>query len=155
PGSTSTSLASSPSPSVTGQAVTLTATVSPQLPAVGAPGGTVTFNDGTTPLGTVTLVNGSASLVLSTLAAATHSITAVYSGSPDSAASTSTAVTQTVNQGSTGTTLSSSAELSVTGQAVTLTVTVSAVPPATGMPTGTVTFSDGTTSLGTATLVSG
>jgi len=38
---------------------------------------------------------------------------------------------------------------------VTLTATVSAVAPATGIPTGTVTFRDGATVLSTVTLVNG
>src|SRR2546429_3244836 len=56
-----------PNPSVVGQAVTLSTTVTALAPALGLPTGTVTFRDGATVLGTVTLVNGSASLVTSTL----------------------------------------------------------------------------------------
>ena len=77
---TTTSLSSTPNPSVIGQTVTLTATVSPVPPAVGTPTGTVTFNDGTTSLGTATLVNGTASLTISTLAVGSHPLTAAYSG---------------------------------------------------------------------------
>ena len=44
---------------------------------------------------------------------------------------------------------------SVFGQAVTLTATVSAVVPASGTPTGSVTFLDGSITLGTATLSTG
>src|SRR5262249_59796358 len=44
-----------------------------------------------------TLAGGTASLSVSTLAVGSHSLTAVYSGSLDFAASTSAAVTQTVN----------------------------------------------------------
>src|SRR3989454_1050335 len=152
---TTTSLSSTPHPSVIGQAVTLTATVSPVPPAVGTPTGTVTFNDGTTSLGVVTLVNGSASLTVSTFAVGSHSLTAAYSGGGNFQASTSATVTQTVNQGSTSTTLTSTPNPSNVGQAVTLTATVSAVSPAAGVPTGTVTFRDGATSLGVVTLVNG
>jgi len=87
-------LTSTPNPSTTGQAVTLSATVTS---AAGVPTGTVTFRDGATVLGTATLVNGSASFVTSALATGSHSLTAVYSGSLDFAASTSAAVTQVVN----------------------------------------------------------
>src|SRR5438034_7587230 len=66
---TSTTLNSTPNPSVFGQAVTLTATVAPVLTDPLVPTGSVTFKDGATTLGTVALVNGSASLVTSTLAA--------------------------------------------------------------------------------------
>src|SRR2546425_332865 len=152
---TTTSLSSTPNPSVIGQAVTLTATVSPVPPAVGTPTGTVTFNDGTTSLGVVTLVNGSASLTVSTVAVGSHSLTAAYSGGGHFQASTSATVTQTVNQGSTSTSLTSTPNPSNVGQAVTLTATVSAVSPAAGVPTGTITFRDGATSLGVVTLVNG
>src|SRR5207249_110346 len=43
----------------------------------------------------------------------------------------------------------------VVGQAVTLSTTVTALAPAVGLPTGTVTFRDGATVLGTVTLVNG
>ena len=43
----------------------------------------------------------------------------------------------------------------VFGQAVTLDATVSVVSPGTGVPTGTVTFEEGSTTLGTATLIDG
>ena len=95
--STTTSLTSTPNPSAVGQAVTLRATVSPVAPATGVPTGSVTFRDGATSLGVVALVNGSASLTISTLAAGSHSLTAAYGGSPTFLASTSAAVTQTVN----------------------------------------------------------
>src|SRR5262249_44183712 len=153
---TTTSLSSTPNPSTGGQAVTLSATVSPVAPATGVPGGTVTFMDGATSLGVVTLVNGSASLTTSTLAAGSHSLTAVYSGSVAFAASTSPVVTQVVNPAaipSTTTSLSSTPNPSTVGQAVTLSATVSPVAPATGVPGGTVTFMDGATSLCVLTLL--
>jgi len=56
----------------------------------------------------------------------------------------------------TTTALGASAASAVYGQQVTLTATVTAVPPSGGTPTGgTVTFMDGSTALGTATLVAG
>src|SRR3989441_948775 len=154
-GRPSTSLTSTPTPSLVGQAVTLTATVSAVSPAAGVPTGTVTFRDGNTSLGVVTLVNGSASLTVSTLATGNHSLTAIYSGSPSFLGSTSPVVTQAVNLLNTSTSLTSTPNPSTTGQAVTLTATVSPVPPATGVPTGTVTFRDGANSLSTVALVNG
>src|SRR2546425_981395 len=151
---TSTTLNSTPNPSVFGQAVTLTATVAPVLADPLVPTGSVTFKDGATTLGTVALANGSASLVTSALAAGSHSLTASYSGSLEFAVSTSPTVTQVVNSPTT-TSLSATPNPSVFGQTVTLTATVSPVPPAVGIPTGTVTFNDGTTSLGVVTLVNG
>src|SRR5437870_1777262 len=152
---TTTSLTAPPNPSVIGQAVTLTAVVSPVAPGTGVPTGTVTFRDGAAVLGTVTLVNGSASLVTSTLAVGSHSLTAAYSGGGNFLASTSAIVIHTVNPGSTSTTLTSTPNPSTLGQTVTLNATVSAVAPAVGVPTGTVTFRDGATVLATATLVNG
>src|SRR5262249_34634038 len=144
--STTTSLSSTPNPSTVGQAVTLSATVTPVPPAVGVPTGTVTFMDGATSLGVVTLVNGSASLSTSTLAAGPHSLTAVYSGSAAFAASPSPVVSQIVNNvvagpGSTTTSLTASPTSIKAAFFVTLTATVNPVPPASGVPTGTVTFS--------------
>jgi Bacterial Ig-like domain (group 3) len=79
--------------------VTLTATV----PA-GATG-TVTFDDGTTVLGTVTIPSSTVgtggttvTLVVSTLAPGTHTITAVYSGDANFAPATSPPITLVVTQ---------------------------------------------------------
>src|SRR5206468_8395061 len=152
---TSTVLNSSPNPSVFGQAVTLTATVTPVVADTIAPTGTVVFKDGATTLGVVTLVNGSASLVTSALAAGAHSLTATYSGDLEFSPSTSAVRTQTVNRGQTATTLTSTPNPSLAGQAVTLRTTVTAVAPAVGVPTGTVTFMDGATALATVALVNG
>jgi membrane-bound inhibitor of C-type lysozyme len=152
---TTTSLTATPSPSVTGQAVTLTATVSPVAPGTGVPTGTVTFSDGATTLDVVNLNNGSASLTTSTLTVGSHSLTAVYSGGGNFLASTSAVVSHTVNRGSTSTSLTSNPNPSNLGQTVTLNATVSAVAPATGVPTGTVTFRDGATSLGVVNLNNG
>jgi len=149
---TTTTLTTSPNPSSLGQAVTLTATVAPVAPGTGVPTGTVTFRDGDTTIGTATLdATGSASIIISTFTAASHSLTAAYGGGGNFLASTSAAVTQVVN-GATTTTLTTSPNPSTVGQAVTLTATVAAVAPATGVPTGTVTFKDGATAIGTATL---
>lgn len=96
PGATNTSLVSSPSPSVYGQQVTFTATVSP-VSGVGTPTGSVTFYDGGTSLGVVPLIAGQAQLTTSALNAGTHSITAVYSGDNVFSQSTSSVDSQVVN----------------------------------------------------------
>src|SRR5205823_1003805 len=145
PAGTSTGLTSSPNPSTFGQSVARTA----ERRAATATG-TVTFKDGSTSLGTGTLSNGTATLTLSTLATGPRSLTAVYGGDANDAASTSGAVTQTVNPAATSTGLASSPNPSTFGQSVALTATVS---PSTA--TGTVTFKDGSTSLGTGTLSNG
>src|SRR5207245_2869269 len=84
---------------------TLTATVNG---AFGSPTGTVTFKDGVTPIGTGTLSSGTATYTTSTLAVGSHTVTAVYGSDANYAPSTSGPKTQTVNQDSTTTTLTSS-----------------------------------------------
>src|SRR5205085_2877258 len=144
-----TALGSSPNPSVSGQSVTFTATVTS---GGGTPTGTVTFKDGTTTLGTGTLSAGKATFSTSSLAVGTHSITAAYGGAASFHGSTSSALSQTVNKASTATALASSANPSVFAQPVAFIATVSPVAPGGGVPSGTVTFKDGTTTLGTAAL---
>jgi MYXO-CTERM domain-containing protein len=149
--SSSTALGSSANPSVFDQSITLTATVTSM--AGGTPTGTVTFTEGRTTLGTVTLDNtGAAALPIATLAVGTHSITAVYSGDSSYGGSTSTTLSQVVNQAATTSTVSSSTNPSLAGAGVTFTAIVAPVAPGGGIATGTVTFFDGTTTLGTAAL---
>ena len=151
-----TVVTSSSDPSTYGQSVTFTATVTAAGPGSGTPTGTVTFYDGPTPLGSMTLNNGVATLTTSALASASHSITASYGGDANFTASTSTAITQSVSQDGSVTTLNtSSINPSVFGQAVTFTATVAAAAPGSGTPTGSVTFYDGSTDLGTAGLSGG
>ncbi len=143
---TATALTSSLDPSVFGQSVTFTATVNPSS----GPTGTVQFFDGTSSLGIVALSGGTASLTTATLAVGTHFITAIYSGDGNFGGSTSASLTQTVSAGTVGTTttLTSSLNPSAYGQQVTFTATVS---PSSGA-TGTVTFKDGGSAIGTSPL---
>ena len=144
---TSTALVSGTNPSAYGTSVTFTATVSG---AIGPPTGTVTFKEGATTLGTGTLNGaGVATYTTSALTVATHAITAVYGGDTNFTTSTSSAVSQVVNNGITTTTLSSTPNPSALSQSVTFTATVSGAGTT---PTGTVTFKDGATTLGTGTL---
>ena len=152
---TTTGVTSSVDPSVVGQSVTFTAIVTAISPGLGTPAGTVTFKDGTTTLATETLTGGATTFTTSGLALGTHSITAVYNGSTTFATSTSTALTQTVSQDSTTTMVLSSANPSASGQAVVFTAVELPAAPGTGVPTGTVTFKDGTTTLATETLSGG
>ena len=147
PGDTTTTVATSKSPTVFGESVTFTATVTPTLPSAGTPTGTVTFQDGGSTIGTGP-VNGSgqATFTTSALSAASHTITAIYSGDGNFNTSTSSNLIQTVNPASTTTTLISSVNPSTINQNVTFTATVATVSPGAGVPTGTVTFTDTTTS---------
>ncbi len=72
-----TTLTSSANPSFVGQAVTLTATVSP---GTVNPTGTVTFLDGGSPIGSGMLSGGIATFTTSTLAVGSHTITTSYGG---------------------------------------------------------------------------
>jgi hypothetical protein len=149
PVATATTLTTDVSSAVNGQPVTLTATVTS---ANGTPTGSVTFFDGTTVLGVVAVdPNGQARLVLP-LGVGVHSLSASFAGIAPFTASTSAAVSETVNPAATTTTLS--AEV-FDPSFVQFTVTVLPVAPGAGVPTGTVTLFDGGTVVGTATLIEG
>jgi hypothetical protein len=98
---TSTALSANVSSVVANQSFTLTAVVSSLAPASGNPTGTVNFYSGSTLIGSVALsqVSGQAvaKLVTSFSTSGTYSLTAVYSGPSSFAASTSSALTETVN----------------------------------------------------------
>ena len=143
--STTTAVASDINPSVFGQGVTFTATVSPVAPGTGTPTGTIQFQvDGVNAGAPVALVAGAASTTISTLSVATHAITAIYSGSTDFSGSTGTlAGGQVVNQASSATAVSSSSNPSDFGQGISFTATVTSVAPGAGTPTGTVQFQVG------------
>ncbi len=146
-------MTSSAAPSVFDQSVTFTATVTANAPGSGTPTGTVTFKDGSTILGTVHVDgSGIATLNISNLSVGSHSITAVYAGDTNFTTSTSSALTQTVNHDATTAAVVSSADPSAFSQPVTFTATVSANAPGSGTPTGTVTFMDGSTNLGSDSL---
>ncbi|MEI8044323.1 MAG: YDG domain-containing protein, partial [Verrucomicrobiota bacterium] len=91
-----TSLATDGSPSTYGNTVTFTATVTG---TGGTPTGSVTFKDSASTIGSGVL-NGSgvATLAIASLPSGARSITAVYAGDGTFVGSTSSAVTQTVNQ---------------------------------------------------------
>ncbi|MFJ6054844.1 beta strand repeat-containing protein, partial [Streptomyces sp. NPDC092307] len=134
---TATTLLSSPDPSSFGQTATLTATVSPLAPTPGVPSGTVMFAiDGESTLMGV-LSEGVATVTTTALGVGSHSVSAAYSGDTTFAGSTGTD-TQTVEKAATKTVVSSPS--TTPGQPVTITATVSAVPPGAGTPMGTVSF---------------
>jgi uncharacterized repeat protein (TIGR01451 family) len=146
-----TALVSSSNPSVFGQSVTFTATVT--TPAAGTPTGSVTFFDSGVPMGpAVPLIGNQATLTTNLLSVAPHPITATYGGDATFDPSTSTpALAQVVNKASTTTTLAPLSQ-SIFGQSVTFSATVGAVAPGSGTPTGTVSFLDGATVIGSGTL---
>jgi hypothetical protein len=157
PVSTTTALVSSPSASTSGQSVTLTATVAPTL-GTANPDGTVSFILNGASLGTSVLstTNGitTASMLLTTLPIGSDSVTASYGGGAGFLASSSSgAGSVTVTKATTTLGLLSSANPSTAGQPLTLTATVF---PTTGSgETGTVTFFENGTRIGTSAVSNG
>ena len=149
---TTTNLSATPTTLTAGQTLTLTATVT--AASGSTPTGTVTFLNGAVPLGSATLNGtGIAPLTLKP-AAGSYSITAVYAGASVDAPSTSSPpVAVTVEAIATTTALTASATTLTAGLPLALTATVDAASGPT--PTGTVTFYNGTTSLGTGILNAG
>jgi hypothetical protein len=149
-GASSTVLTSTPNPSGAGQSVTFTATVAAVPPATGTPTGQVTFAQGNTILAQAPL-NSSSQVSFSTSALATGSdtITATYVSDSLFAASNGSTVQTVQNTFNTTTSVGSSANPSVFSQSVTFTATVTSSG---GTPAGTVTFKDGSTTLGTSNL---
>jgi O-glycosyl hydrolase len=148
--STTLMLAATPNPVAAGATVALVATIA--SPA-GTPTGTVSFSNGTTSLGTATLVNGVAMLSTNTLPAGTNAITATFAGNSSYVAATSNTVSLVVTTAgvATTTTLSVTPGPVAAGASVTLTATITSSNTST-VPTGAVSFYDGTTLLNTATL---
>ncbi len=144
---TTTALRASSSNPVYGQPITLTATVSS---STGTPTGLVTFYDGSTDLGTQSLINGTATLVVSTLPVGTDSLTASYAANSQFSSSQSPALRAIVQQGGTSVAITSAPNPSVFGQVVAFTAVVNPLAPGEGGPTGTVKFEEGSTVLGSA-----
>ncbi len=143
PDATTTSLTSDTNPSTFGQNVNFTAIVTSNAPGGGTPTGTVTISaDGSTFCSGL-VDSGELSCGSSTLTAGTHQLVATYSASPDYRTSTSSTLTQGVNQSGTTTTVTSSDNPSSFGETVTITATVAPVAPGQGTPTGLVDFSNG------------
>ncbi|UWZ85845.1 family 43 glycosylhydrolase [Occallatibacter riparius] len=135
-----------------GASVTLTAQVMSGGTAVGS--GSVSFADGTTQLGKATLGADGKGAWSGTFRAGTHMLTASFGGTPVYAPSASTAASLSVTQPTAPSSIAlvlSSAHL---GQGLPLEIiaTVTGGGSTTPAPTGTVTYTSGSISLGTATL---
>ena len=142
---TTTTLGASPTSANFGQQVSLTATVAPAEAT-----GIVTFLDGGAAIGSGTLSGGTAVFHISSLTAGPHTLTARYEGDSKFGTSTSAAVTVTIGKGSSTISLNVSPSPVLQGQPLGL----SAVVTPSGA-TGTVTFLDGGTSIGTGSLNNG
>lgn len=167
-GASTTTLTVNTASALVGQPVTFTATVQ------SGGSGTVSFYDGVTQLGTAQpVMNNTASLTLTSLAAGTHSIIATYSGNASYAGSTSSAATEFIGDfdfaitsggsgatGSAGGGTSSATQTVVPGYAVSYVFTAQPLSgpfnfpitlSATGLPIGaSVTFNPQTLSVGAA-----
>ena len=165
--STTTAVTSSVNPSVFGQSVTFTATVTDTSAGSAAmPTGSVQFVIDSVNFGSLVAVTGASSNSSTATSQATaslsvagspHAVTAIYVNA-DGNFSTSPGTLnggQGVGKANSTTAVTSSQNASVFGQSVTFTATVSAVAPGAGTPTGTVTFLDGGSSIGTGTLSGG
>ncbi len=149
--SSTLSIASNLDPSVYGQAVTFTIHVTPQFG--GSATGGVTFYNSTTMIGTAGVSGNKATLTYSALTVGTAGIQATYSGDSNVAGSTSPVLFQIVTKASTTTAVTSSMNPAFVGQTITFTATVTSQHL--GTLSGSVDFKSGTLSLGSATLVNG
>ncbi|PSH03830.1 MAG: hypothetical protein CXZ00_09595 [Acidobacteria bacterium] len=151
---TTTAVTVLPNPATIGGTVTVKATVSSQIS--GTVTGTVTFSTASATLGSATVTGGVATLnnvpitSANGLGPGSDRITAAYSGDSNYLASTG-AVALTVSRLSPIVTVTGGP--TAAGSTVSLVATVSAV--AGGTPTGSVTFTTGSATLGTAQVVAG
>ena len=149
---TTTAVASSANPGEVGVPITYTATVTVNGPGGGTPTGKVSFTDGGS------AISGCQSLTLPVTAPlsvqcqqtyatnSSHSIVATYTGDTNYVGGANSAYSESVSQVSTSTGIGATASSITYGQSVTFTATVTA---ATGNPTGSVTFFDNGTAIGT------
>ncbi|MGC1966663.1 MAG: glycoside hydrolase family 44 protein [Candidatus Acidiferrales bacterium] len=153
---TTTTVTASSTQLTAGQSVTITATVAPTS-GTGTPTGTVNYFDGTSEILTSALGSGASSLTTAGLAVGSHSITVQYLGDANFAASTSAPLVINVTAPAkigTATSLSASATQVTSGQSVTFKAGVKP-QSGSGVPTGSLSFLDGSTQIGSATLSGG
>src|SRR5437867_3590260 len=134
-------------PIVTASTTTTTTTTLPPTTT------TTSTTSTTTAPPTTTSTTTSTSTTTTTLLLTTTSTTSTTTAPPATTSTTTSASTTTATLPGTTTGLTSSVHpWSVFGQPVTFTATVPATRPGAGTPTGTVTFKDGSSTLGTGTL---
>jgi len=151
---TSTAVTATPSTALVDTAVTLTATVTSI--GGGTPTGTVTFSANGAQIGSPAALNaaGVATMTDSALAVASYTITAVYSGDLDDQVSTGSAQL-VVSKIPTETSLGLSTTTGSNPQVILVAVVLNNAtgsPASLPAPTGTITFTSGTTTIGSATL---
>jgi len=133
-----------------GQNEPVSIAVTPSGNANGTPTGTVACYEGSTNDGTATLSSGNGLVNISGLTVGSHSFYATYSGDSIFNGSTSSTITITVNKVAVGLAIGSSLNPSTYLSSVIITVTATGISGV--IPTGTVTLTDGSTTLATITL---
>jgi len=148
---------------VIGQTVRMTSTVAVVAPGAGAPTGTVQFFNSTLLLGTASVIgvagSGSSTVyqasIQVTLPQGALFLTSTYSGDAGFATSASPVITQSVTKPNVIINITSSQNPAIFGNPVTYTAIISPMPPATGVPTGTVLFFDGISQISSPVLLVG
>jgi hypothetical protein len=152
PDITTVSVTSSGNPAIYGQNVTFTATAQGNH---AVPSGQIEFLDGSSVIAAATLnPAGIATVSTSSLAVGAHSITARYAATQNFQAATSAMLSEAIQSPApiaSVTTLAANINPATNGQTVTFTANVAA-PGSSLVPAGTLTFLDGSSTLGTATL---
>jgi hypothetical protein len=152
-GATKTDLAADHPNSVYGQVVRFTATVSAVAPAAGQPGGNVMFLADSTVIGTVPVVNGTATFETASLHAGLRTITASYNGDSNFDVGTASALQQSVAKAPTR--VDASAHSVPIGASPVINVSVSVPARSDLIPSGNVTVSDAGVMLGVSPLAHG
>jgi hypothetical protein len=143
---TATTLSASSNPTVSGEAVTFTATViSGDVHTV--PAGAVQFALDGTPAGAPVGLDssGRATLTTGSLTTGTHGLTAAYQPSAGTAFDPSVSaqpLTQTVNKAASSVALAVAPDPTVAGQDATFVARAKALAPSTGVPTGSIQFTE-------------
>jgi hypothetical protein len=145
PITSTTTVQSSPTTGTPGAPITLTAFVFGTDPT-----GSVTFRANGNTVGTPALTNGTATMQVPFGNIGSYAIAASYPGDGNNTASSSAAVNVTIGQAATTTALQASPTADNVNGQITLTATVTGA-----VPTGSVSFASGSTSLGKAILANG
>jgi RHS repeat-associated protein len=138
-------MTATPNPAKPGEPITLTATVSGNNPT-----GTVSFVEGTVVIGSVQLNAGVATFTTNYTGEGTHTLIAEYNGDQGNSTSASAAVNLAVSKIASTTALTVNPNPAKPGEPLTLSATVTGFNPS-----GTVTFMDGATLLGTSPVNAG
>jgi hypothetical protein len=145
PAGAALTVSSSVNPSVFGQSVTFEVSITSATGAAGVPTGQADFViDGAQTADSPVTLNASGTATcaaISTLTVGAHTVSINYLGDGTFGSAIANLPTQTVNQGSVSVAVTSSANPSAVGTAVSFTAVVAGTAPAAGVPSGQVNFS--------------